>query len=67
MNLASPMPSRPFTMKDVYAHRRMCTAKAKRFATAFDARVYVLCRKFKKMRVYQCPHCSGFHLTSLRA
>ena len=59
--------ARPFTMQDVFKHRRMCTAKAKRFATAFDARVYILRRKFKKMRTYECPHCGGFHLTSLRA
>lgn len=55
-----------FTMKDVYAHRRMCTAKAKRFETAFDARLYIVRRRFKKMRTYPCPHCSGFHLTSKR-
>lgn len=56
-----------FTMKDVYAHRRMCTSKAKRFATAFDARLYIVRRRFKKMRAYPCPHRSGFHLTSKRA
>lgn len=61
------MSDRPFTMRDVYAHRKMCTAKAKRFATAFDARVFVARRRFKGMRVYPCPHCYGFHLTSRRA
>lgn len=59
--------SAPFTMQNVYAHRRMCTAKAKRFATAFDAQVYIARRKFKKMRTYPCPYCGGFHLTSKRA
>ena len=52
------------TMIEVFAHRRMCTAKAKRFATSFDADLYIQKRKFKKMRSYPCPFCSGYHMTS---
>ena len=52
------------TMKEVFAHRRMCTAKAKRFATSFDADLYIQKRKFKKMRAYPCPYCYGYHMTS---
>jgi hypothetical protein len=58
------MSGRPFTMRDVYAHRKMCTAKAKRFSTVFDARIYIARRRFKNMRVYPCPYCAGFHMTS---
>jgi len=54
-------------MKEVFAHRRMCTGKAKRFATSFDANLYILRRKFKQMSTYPCPYCSGYHMTSKKA
>ncbi len=56
--------ARMFTMVDVHRHRRMCTGKRKRFHTALDGRLYVLRRKFKKMRIYACPYCAGFHMSS---
>lgn len=57
-------PPPAITMADVCRHRRMCTAKRKRFHTALDGRLYVIRRKFKSMRIYPCPYCSGFHMSS---
>lgn len=51
------------TMADVRRHRRMCTLKRKRFHTQLEGRMYVLRRKFK-VRLYLCPYCSGYHMTS---
>lgn len=59
-----PPPVPVFTMADVHKHRRMCTGKRKRFHTAVEGNMYLIRRKFRQMRLYPCPYCSGFHMSS---